>query len=71
MSFKTRLFAGQLPLIGFVDALNALCLIRARLDVLVAAGTHGHMRQKRLFYPFAMPLKRLRREIHIPHNNTS
>ena len=69
MSFKTRPF--PLPLVGLIYAFDALSLIRARLDVLVAAGAHGHVRQKGLFYPLTVSLKGLRREIHIPHNNTS
>src|SRR3989344_8992295 len=72
---RTRLnslfIPGVLALVSFVDAFDAFRLILARLDVLVAAGTHGDVCQKRLFYPLTVSLKGLRREVHRCNNNTS
>ena len=68
---RIRRRCAQLSLTGLIDALDALCLILAGLDVLIAAGAHRHMRQKRLFHPFTMPLKGLRWEVHRCNNTTS
>src|SRR3989344_4345286 len=72
---RTRLnslfIPGVLAFVGLIYAFDALSLIRARLDVLVAAGAYGHMRQKGLFYPLTVSLKGLRREVHRCNNNTS
>ena len=64
MEFTSNNREEQLSLLSLVDTLDALGLILTCLDVLVATSADRHMRQKRFFYPFAVLLEGLRREIH-------
>ncbi len=59
MEFTSNNHEGQLSLLSLVDTLDALGLILTSLDVLVATSADRHMRQKRLFHPFAVFLEGL------------
>ena len=62
---------GPLALFGLIDALDALGLAVAGLDVLVAACADRDVGQKRLFHPLTVALEGFGWDVHSADNTTS